>query len=340
VLQLKNHSPFEATLGLFPNEQGVDSVYVVVKATFDIGPKLSIAEKQVPIVLADEYWGEPAQSSIKYASEVHLTKPSTDVVLVGRACVPDDRKATQLDVRLAVAERQKALRVFGNRVWRHGQASSPEPFSYVPIVYEYAFGGIHEIDPENGKFLAEARNPIGCGFKGKRSSGELNGTPLPNVEDPRCLITSAGDKAVPAGYGFIAPTWQPRISFAGTYDETWQKKRAPYLPHDFDSRFFNAASPELVFDRYLQGGEPVMIDNLGPHGPVRINLPICKLNVAIRIAGKVEPSQMNLETVLVEPEQPRLCMTWRGSATCDKKMLKVEQIDVQLNSIEFPEGGV
>lgn len=335
MLQLKNHSPFEAKICLFPDENGVDTVYVVVKATFDIGPELSIAEKQEPPVLADEHWSDPIASSIKYASEMHLAKPSTDVVLIGRARSANNRPVPQLDVNFSVAERKKTLRIIGNRVWKGGSITAPQPFDTMPIVYEYAFGGKHEIDPENGKILVEERNPIGRGFRGKRKSADLEGLALPNIEDPACLVANAGDKAVPAGFAFIAPTWLPRKPFAGTYDEAWQKNRAPYLPDDFDLRFFNMAHPDFTFDRYLQGGEPVALDNLSPAGPLRFNLPTCRLEAKIRMAGNVESPPLNLETVLVEPEKQRLCMTWRSKLACDKKTLKVEQIDVRLLGLQI-----
>jgi hypothetical protein len=338
VLQLKNHSPFEPAISLFPNEHGVDTLYVVVKATFDIGQTLSIAEKQKKPILADEYWGDPAASSIKYASDIHLAKPSTDVVMIGRAWAPNNRQASKLDVRMIVAERQKILRVFGDRVWQNGSFSTPRPFNSMPIVWEYAFGGKYQPDPDQPEILAEPRNPIGRGFRGKRSRGDMDGMPLPNVEDPQCLVESAGDKASPAGFAFVAPSWLPRVSYAGTYDETWQKKRAPYLPHDFNPRFFNVAHPDFIFDRYLQGGEPVALDNLSQDGPIRFHLPVCQIQADVRIAGQVEIPQLNLETVLIEPQNRRLCMTWRGAVSCDKKALKVEQIDVHLLDCQFPEG--
>jgi len=335
LLQLKNHSPFEPTISLFPDEHGVDTLYVVVKATFAIGTELSIATKQVPPTLADEYWGDPGSSSIKYASDIHLTKPSTDVVMIARAWAPNNHEVPQMDVNFSIAEREKTLRVFGNRVWQNGSISSAQPFKSMPIVYEYAFGGVHEIDPEKSKMLAEERNPIGQGFRGKRKTSELDGMTLPNIEDPRCLIESAGDKAVPAGFAFISPTWLPRRDYAGTYDEAWQKKRAPYLPLDFDPRFFNAGHPEFIFDRYLQGGEPVAFDNLSPDGPVRFNLPVCQLESQVRIAGQIEKPPLKLETVLIEPDKRRLCMTWRSAISCDKKALKVEQIDVHLLNLQL-----
>jgi len=308
---------------------------VVVKATFDIGPVISIAEKQEPPTLADEYWGEPTAASIKYTSDMHLAKPSTDFVVIGRASPPNGYPVTQLDVHCSVAERKKTLRVFGNRNWKSGAITTPQPFESMPIVYELAFGGKHEIDPKNPVMLVEERNPVGRGFRGKRKDAEMEGLPLPNIEDPDCLVANAGDKAIPAGFAFISPTWLPRKRFAGTYDEAWQKNRAPYLPDDFDLRFFNSAHPDFTFDRYLLGGEPVALHNLSLEGPIRFSLPVCQLEAAIRIAGKVESPPLNLETVLIEPQRRRFCMTWRSQLSCDKKTLKVEQIDVHLHELQI-----
>lgn len=335
MLQLKNHSPFESTISLFPNEQGIDTLYVVVKATFNIGPALSVSKKQVPPVLADEYWGDPLSSSIKYASDIHLAKPSTDVVVIGRARPPNSAAVSQLDVHFSIAELNKTLRVFGNRVWKNGSVSAAEPFESIPVVYEYAFGGKHEIDIESNDIMVEERNPVGRGFLGKRKNTELDGLALPNIEDPQCLVTHAGDKAIPAGFAFISPTWLPRRNYAGTYDEDWQKNRAPYMPNDFNPRFFNVAHPDFTFDRYLQGGESVALNNLSIDGPVQFLLPVCNLETAVRVAGKVESPQPNLETVLIEPEKRRLCLTWRSQLLCDKKALKIEQVDVNLLNLQL-----
>ena len=45
-----------------------------------------------------------------------------------------------------------------------------------------------------------------------------------------------------------------------------------------------------------------------------------------------------METVLIEPEFNRVYMTWRGAVPCDKKALKVEQIDVNLLDLQFVGG--
>lgn len=338
MLQLKNTTPFQAGIALFPNEQGIDTLYITLKATFEIGKGLAVATEQRPVVLADEYWGEPGKSSLKYASEAHLTKPSTDVVLVGDACTPVGRPIPQVDVTLAIGGLRKTVRVFGDRLWESGliglHMSSPVPFEKMPLIYERAFGGVHEVNPEKNEVLFEPKNPVGCGFIGKRKKKEIEGMKLPNLEDPAHLISKPGDQSPPAGFGSISPAWEPRKSFAGTYDEAWQKKRAPYLPNDFNPRFFNIAHPDLVCRGYLKGGEPVEVLNVSPNGPLKFKLPACQIGMAVRVAGKTEKPPLNLETVLIEPSATRLCMTWRAVLPCDKKALKVEQVDLALGSLD------
>jgi len=338
VLQLKNTTPFEAGIALFPNEDGIDTLYVTLKATFEVGKTLTVAAKQRSIVLADEYWGEAGVSSLKYASEAHLSKPSTDVVLIGEVIAPDRRPVTQLDVTLAVADRKKVVRVFGDRVWENGlvgfRMTPPALFEKMPLVYERAFGGVHTIEPEKKEILFEPRNPVGCGFVGKRKKKEIQGMNLPNLEDPAHLISKPTDQPPPAGFGYFSPSWEPRKSFVGTYDEAWQKSRAPYLPKDFDARFFNMAHPDMVCRGYLKGGEPVEVVNASPNGLLRFNLPTYQVEAAVRVAGKIEKPPLNLETVLIEPSVATLCMTWRASLVCGKKAMKVERVELVLQGLD------
>ena len=341
MLQLKNKTQFDATIAVFPNENAVDTLYVIVKAAFLSGNKIEIAESQSPIVMADEYWGKPGQSSLKYASELHLIKPSTDIVMIGKALSPDKHPVSQIDVMLAVADRKKVVRVFGDRQWTHGLwglgITPPVPFESMPLIYERAFGGVHEINPEKHESLFEARNPVGRGFKGKRSKKELIRTMLPNLEDPAQLIKKINDLPTPACFGYVESSWEPRKSFAGTYDDAWQQKRAPYLPEDFDPRFFNAAHPDLVCSGYLKGGEPVMITGMSHNGPLKFKLPVCELEAAVRIAGKTEYPALNLETILIEPNESHFSMLWRAAVECDKKVLKVEQIDINTKNLQIDE---
>lgn len=328
MLQLENLSPFAANIALFPNEHGVDTLYVIAKASFYIGNKWTLLEEQEPPTEADIYYGEPEISSLKYASDFHIGKPGTDIIMNGLACAPERKDVTHLDVSLKVASLSKTIRVFGNRYWVDGRVSSPEAFSVMPMVYENAYGGAHKI--EEVVDSAEQRNPIGKGFIGERKDVEINGLPLPNLEDPSQLIRVPTDNPAPACFGFISPNWEPRVNYAGTYDEIWQSNRAPYLPLDFDKRFFNMAQPDMVASDYLKGGEPVSIIGMHPTGELRFHLPLVNINSEIIVGNMAYQPHMNLETVLLEPNKLHLSMVWRAAFPCDKNVLKIEKVRVSL----------
>jgi hypothetical protein len=328
MLQLKNSSPYAPAIAVFPDREGVDTLYVIVKGTFTLIPKVAVAEVQVPPVAADEYWGEPGCSSLKYASEMHLGKVATDVVLVGKAWAPNGKAAYEGAVMVSVAGRKQLAQVFGDRVWKGRGLSHPEPFLSIPLVYERAFGGSYEATPE-GPVFAEERNPVGRGYLGKRSPDALAGQKAPNIEHLTVKLERLGDTPPPVGFAFVAPSWMPRRQYAGTYDKAWQKSRAPYLPADFNPAFFSSATPDLIMPRFLQGGEPVKVVGASRQGPLHFDLPREHPSVSVRIAGSSERPPVKLETLLIEPEENRFCLTWRASLPCDKKVLKVEEVRIE-----------
>jgi len=328
MFQLKNCTPFAASMTLFPNEQGIDTLYLMVKASFKMGQQWTLIEEQTPPIEADEYWGEPNESSIKYASDFHIGKPVSDIIMIGNACSPNAEPVQQLDVNLEVGQVNKTVRVFGDRVWKNGQITAAEHFQTMPLMYEKAFGGSHIVD-EN-EHLLEDKNPVGSGFAGKRSLSEMDDISLPNLEDPAMLIKQHTDQPEPACFAFSSPTWKPRVDFVGTYDETWQMQRAPYLPEDFNRRFFNAAHSNLIYPGYLQGGVAVHITNMHPSGNLQFNLPHVKLVSTVNMDKKEYRPEFNLETLIIEPNKLQLDMVWRTSVACDKKVLKVHAIDISI----------
>jgi hypothetical protein len=204
----------------------------------------------------------------------------------------------------------------------------------MPLMYERAFGGVHVIDSDKNLMMGEPRNPVGRGFKGKQGAAEFKDQPAPNLEDPTHPFKGPANKGEPASYGYVAGHWIPRLQYAGTYDEAWQKGRMPYLPDDFHPRFFNAAHPDLTFDRYLQGGEPVELIHVSRRGPLRFTLPKCQFKVAVQLQGKATEIPAHCETVLFEPDEDRMSMVWRAAFPCDKKALRIEQVTVNLAAME------
>jgi hypothetical protein len=325
VLQLENQTPFKAAIAVLPDRSGIDTLYVIVKATVALRPSLSLAEVQVPPTLADEYCADPATSSLRFGSEMHIGKPGTDVLLIGSAWAPGKRPVTRTQVTMTVAGRQKTILVIGDRVWRDGRPSDPKPFESMPLTWERAFGGLHK---QGEQVVAEERNPVGCGFAGGRSAADMEGLAVPNLEDPAAPIQQIGQAQTPMCLAPIAPSWLPRRAYAGTYDERWQRGRAPYLPDDFDPRFFQCAATEFAFERYLQTGEPVQVAGMMPDGPIAFTVPPSHLAVAVTIAGSTQTPPANLETLSIEPDENRACFTWRAAVPCDRRALKVERIVV------------
>jgi len=328
MLQLKNNTSFNTAFALLPNAQGIDTLYTMVRATFNIGPQWTLAEKQPEPQQADVYWAEPETSSLRFVSDYHIGKAATDILMSGYACAPQEQPVRQLDVHLSVGSVSKTLRVFGDRFWHAGQITHPQTFTKMPLIYERAFGGadIHEQRLRS----SEERNPVGVGYAGEKSNAEMNGLPLPNIEYPKELISDISDRPTPAGFAPIAPAWLPRRQFAGTYDENWSQTRAPYLPDNFDSKFLNAAHPDLIYPGFLQGGESVSIRGMHPMGDLNFNLPYVKLRNKLTVAGEEKHADFVLETLTLDPNQLQLSMTWRSAYLCDKKALKISNIHVSL----------
>jgi len=334
MLQLKNHTPFEAAISLFPDENAIDTLYVVVKATFTLEQNPQLSEEQIPPVLEDVYWGDPVESSLKYASEMHIGKPGTDIIVNGHAYAPRGVPVAQLDCGIKVGNYSKQLRVFGDRYWHGTKITAPEPFVKMPLLYENAYGGAYWefIDNKQGGYyknkILHTINPVGRGYRGGQGTEPINADKLPNLEDPRQLIKLPGDKSPPAAFAMLSPTWKPRVNYVGTYDEAWQKKQAPYLPKDFNSKFFNMASQGLVANGFLQGNEPVLLVNLTPESHVKFQIPMCDVKVDIKIEGSSEKPLLNLETLFFEPDENQFMLTWRAKLNCDKKALKISEVHI------------
>ena len=316
MFQIENRTPFNSELFVCANPAGVDSLYLVVKASFECS-NFTLSDEQVPIFKQDEYWGEPAKSSIKFPSDYGLSKVATDLVVVGHAMAPQQQPVRELDVSFQLGAISKKLKVFGDRYWEKNRFSSPGEFVQMPLVYEKAYGGKqHEF------------NDIGCGVNAHEK--ESDPVLLPNIEDPNDLISSRRHKPLPAGFAALSPNWLPRAQYCGTFDDSWQKKRAPFLPLDFDPKFLNVAARGMTMLGHLRGGEHVRISNMNEQGDVRFDLP--KFNFACRVLIGVTTVDIPVvtETVLLEPNQNRVSLTWKAEYEGGARVHKVRSVKLTL----------
>lgn len=315
---LINKTGFAFEALLLTDEEGVSQFVPCVQAVFTIGVKgtLELVEKQPPVNVGGKWRGDPAVTSMVYEPQIAFVKPSTDVVLLGHAFALTAGSTEGL-VGIRVGPVQKVAKVFGERIVAsrlgHTSISPPAPFERIPIIYERAFGGWdrHDVDPNNHR--NEVRNPVGVGFRVTPTGPEEQR--LPNFENPQQLFRSWGDTPPPVGFGFVSPNWQPRLSFAGTYDAAWNNTRKPLLPKDFSRSFFNAASPGLITPTHLRGNEPVTLLGVSTEGRIDFNLPnlqppVCKLELRGR---KWVPLQTVLDTVIVDMDLRTLTLMWRAT---------------------------
>ena len=340
MLELRNRTPLAAALVPGLDRDARDFVTVVIKGSFaltagraeDEPLPLPLLEEPLPLVWADEFHGEPDSSSIARESEVGPAKSGTDVVLLGQAHAPPGG-ARQVDVTLEAGPLSKTVRVFGDRQWTRtlgfSSRSKPEEFERMPLIYERAFGGADVSHGKESKHSQEERNPVGVGYTSAGRGEHFDGLRLPNLEDPQQLIGRPKDKPTPAGFGFIGRSWEPRKSFSGTYDDAWLESRAPLLPQDFDARYFRSAHPDLCSEAPFLGGEAVRVRNASQAGELRFRVPGLRFEVRAEIRGEVQLLETSIDTLLIEPDEQRLSLTWKATLPCPRALLLVSYIRIR-----------
>jgi hypothetical protein len=319
--ELSNRTPYAAERTWVQDKDGAKHWVVVVKATFDIGPggALKPAAEQVPALHLPEYLGEDGKSSLVYEADMIASKPGTDVYVNGHAIAAGGKPTRRMSVGLRVHGRQKVLEVTGDRVYERDITggvvpSAPMPFLKVPIVYERAYGGYDADDPDPAQQKMFAPNPVGTGVTTSR--GKLLGKPVANVEFPGADPAKKGA----AGFGALCSYWEPRIGFGGTYDGKWITSRKPLLPEDFDPRFFMCAPADQQFVPHLRGGERIEVAGMTPSGALGFDIPRVALGFETHIDGKKKHHKGALQTVIVEPDHPRVILVWQTQILCHREM--------------------
>ena len=310
---LQNRTPYAAERTWTRDKHGAHHWLVAVKATFDLGDDgvVKLADEQPPPLRAPEYFGEPGASSLRYESDLTAMKPTTDVTLLGSAYAPGARPAQQVDASLRVDDVHKTLLVYGERVYYRSATgidpSPAAPFTKRPLGYELAFGGVDSTDLDPARHAMDKRNPVGRGFKLKAQ--KLVHQPAPCLEYPGRDLVKAG----PAGFGPLASYWSPRLELWGTYDARWERTKKPLLPDDYDERVTLCAPVDQRPAQHLRGGELVELLNLTPRGALRFTLPKIYPTFTTFFGQQREEHRSRLVSVVIEPDDSRLMMTWLTS---------------------------
>jgi hypothetical protein len=311
------------------DRKGCETLLAVVKGTFQFSEGTTcIAENQIPITIADEYYGDPADSSLRIATDMLPTRPATGVTLTGHAVSPRG-PVSKMPVGIKLGSLVQKAWVYGDRTG-YQNIGRPAPFETMPLTWENAFGGV-DMTHENEKHHdAQSENPIGKGFIAKRSERNPDETPLPNIEDPNNLIRGPGQRPGPVGFGPVAPVWKQRSRYAGTYDDAWVKQRAPLLPDDFDERFLQAAPGQLTADGYLEGNEEVEILGMTPEGRVRFSLEAHPPILGVRLVRKGIRSKPVLESIHFDTDQRHFTCTWKSAIEIQGKVEELINIEARI----------
>jgi hypothetical protein len=321
------------TLGVEPS--GRELFVVVVKGTFRIPAEatdtLKLHEEQVPLVMSDEFFGEPGLSAPKYEVDFAPRKHMCDVLLNGTAYAPDAEPVDHLTAGIRIGSWSKSFTVIGDRSWyRAGgvRFTSPRPFTTMPINYDHAFGGTDQRHEDPRKHAAFMANPSGRGFH-KHMIGEwLRGSPLPNTEEPEQTVDAPDGNYRPMAFGPIGRHWESRVKYAGTYDRKWQDDVFPFLPADFDERYYQSAPLDQQLPKPV-GEQSVTLLNLTPDGRRDFVLPHFEapLHVFPR-KGDREDLTAALDTIVVEPDLERVTMTWRAARPLKRSIFEIAQVVV------------
>jgi hypothetical protein len=331
-----NNTQLNAAPFFLMDGTGAETLLIVVKGTWSIGKggKLAVADEQMSIITEPIYSGEPGKSSLIYDTDIVMEKPGTDCVLIGHAWALNIG-VTHVDVTFAVGPVKKQARVFGDRIWvKHGMGAASiariASFEKIPLTWEHAFGGADTSwqDPAGHEFCLE--NPVGRGIIAGKSNINIDGQMLPNIENPIDLIQKPNQRPKPAGFGMIAPYWQPRAGYAGTYDENWRRNINPLPPADLDPRFYSSSAPGLCTPKHLTGTEQVFVEGASKQGVLQFGLPATIPLATVRCRQYEEVVPLQLDTVIVEPDEARVVLVWRGIMNVHGKVHEIGSVRVEL----------
>ncbi len=315
---------------------------LVVRATFDFAPhgeRLSLAPIQTPIVWGDEFDGpaqdDPLRAVLKREGDLVLYKPCADIHVTGHA-QPDEGNAQRSWLAgIAVGGHKKLLQLHGPRHFEAGlfgwRLTSPEPTASIALDYRNAFGGCFSVpagDGEAAAFAYKRDNPAGCGWlpgahalktlsrrarkRIEAAVAELKSMPAPQLEDPERPVKDPYANLPTEGLSPMARWCEPRLRYAGTYDEAWRTQRYPQLPEDFDPAFYQSAHPGLILRSHLNGDETIVLHGLLAEGHREMCLPSLRVfGAATCISGKKATVPLALDTARVELDKRQIVLLWR-----------------------------
>jgi hypothetical protein len=318
-------------MGLEPS--GRELLVVVIKGTFvlpKLGEAVLLADEQLPLIMADTFSGEPGFSAPLQEIDFAPRKHRCDVLLTGHARAPAGKQVARMRAGLRVGPMEKVFDVVGDRVWQAGLTgitdSEPMPFTEMPVSYDRAFGGADRYSEDESEHDAYLPNPVGRGWHKHLKNAWVDGTSLPNIEAIGEGVSFPSDKRTPVALGPLGRGWPQRARYAGTYDDAWLADVFPFLPADFDERYYQAA-PEDQQVPAPKAPMDVVLTGFTADGPRQFALPHFEAPVHVfPKRGEREDYVATLDTIVFEPDLERFTMSWRVARPLKKSMHEIAQV--------------
>ena len=337
-MQLRNNTGIHAQLTPGLRKDGHELLVVVAKGTYVLPPDGSNGadaiphQDPVPILVTDQFAGEPGLSIPLAEADMCSGKPACDVVLNGFAYAPGGVPTPRFNAELRVGSvLTKRVAVVGSRTWTKGwlggvKPSDPSPLVRAPVSYDVAFGGEDRSHSDEKKHAVFTENPLGIGFHSNLAREAVAGKPLPTTEDPSVPILRPDGEYHPMAFGPLARNWQPRVRYAGTYDQHWLDEVAPFLPDDFDERFHQCAPADQQMP-YPAGGETIELIHLTPVGRLVFRIPQIDASIlCFRTDRSEESGAAVIDTIVIEPELGRFTVTWRWSTVLRRSISEIDTV--------------
>ena len=275
---------------------------VVVKGSFQVQGAAGEARPSAdasPVLVEDT---ETPYGPIE--TEVVPAKAWCDLAVLGHAYSPNPRRAvTSQLVSLKVGALRRRVRVTGDRTWERSlggfRPSAPRRFTKLPLRYEYAFGG--SARQAGNLRLPHADNPDGRGYVLLKE--DVEGTPLPNIEETDRPIRAWTDQPPPAGLAPLSRRSMLRAQRGIDADLTRMTSR-------IGSAAFCFSHPRMSLPAYPAGAK-LTLEGASVKPRWRLRLPEFRYEITVELGARHYRLPLTPDTIYLMPDEDKVTVVAR-----------------------------
>lgn len=332
-MEVNNFTPFPAVAWENVDTHKQPHFSCVVRVKYILQPTankdiwvLRLTPSQDELFGEDKYFQNDPDRPVRYESDFITFKKYTDIIVNANSYSPSGKaeRNWSCGVNLISPERKICnsayLNIKGTHYWEKQGIlgwlkSDVKNTKSVALDYSKAYGGCLKNPNAKGfgkdfYLIEDPINPVGTGVTHRDVSPDV--FPAHQLEWKK---HNSKNNGYPAGFGFINRTSKQRLKYAGTYDKQWLDNQHPYPPSDFDYLHNQAATPELIMNRYIKFGTEIYLENLIDGSPkCRFKIPeLYCFSEFISENNHIRREVMNIDTVIIdlEEEQKAVYLSYR-----------------------------